>query len=303
MSESQSSVPSASPASSTGDVPDALAKLRAEIDALDDRLHDLLMERARIIERVASEGGKKGVPIRPGREAAMVRRLLARHQGALPPQTILRIWRELFSGALMIEGGLTIAVADGSQTELPAVAREHFGPLTAMRRHRTTSQALADVTNGSAHAAVLPMPSDEDDEQAVWWVGLMHGGTPRLSVIAKLPFWGRRTDGVPQASAYVVAPLTPDSSGDDRSLIGIEIAPDMSTARIAGQLQDAGFEVGSILPRRATKREVGYALADVGGLVARDDPRLATMAGFLATPVVLGTYAVPLGAIQSGTSK
>lgn len=275
---------------------ETLASLRAEIDALDDRLHDLLMERALIIERVARDGGKTGVPIRPGREAAMLRRLLARHRGALPPQTILRIWRELFSGALMIEGGLTIAVADGGQAELPAVAREHFGPLTALRRHRTPSQALADLTNGAAHAAVLPLPSDEDDDQAAWWVGLMHGGVPRLAIVAKLPFWARRTEGVPQAGAYVVASLAPDPSGADRSLIGIEIAPDMSTARIAGQLTSAGFDVGSILPRRAAKQEVGYALADVEGLVVRDDPRLSAIAGFMATPVILGSYAVPFGA-------
>lgn len=276
-------------------VPDALARLRAEIDGLDNRLHDLLMARAEIIERVARDGGKVGVPIRPGREAAILRRLLQRHTGLLPPQTILRIWRELFSGALMIEGGLTIAVADGAQAELPSVAREHFGPLTSLRRHRTTSQALADLTNGTAHAAVLPLPSDEDDDQAAWWVGLMHGGVPRLAIVAKLPFWSRRGEGLPQAGAYVVASLTPDASGVDRSLIGIEIAPDTSTARIAGLLKDVGFDVGAILPRRASKREVGYALADVDGLVARDDARLAAITGFLATPVVLGAYAVPFG--------
>lgn len=278
---------------------DALIRLRREIDALDERLHDLLMERAEIIERVARDGGKSGVPIRPGREASMLRRLLSRHTGALPPHTLVRIWRELFSGALMIEGGLTIAVADGAQPELPAVAREHFGPLTSLRRHRTPYQALADLTNGTAHAAVLPLPSDEDDDQAAWWVGLMHGGIPRLAIIAKLPFWAKRIEGVPQTGAYVVSSLTPDSSGADRSLIGIEIAPDTSTARIVGLLKDAGFDVGTILPRRAARREVGYALADVEGLVLREDQRLAGISGFLASPVVLGAYAVPFSAAGS----
>lgn len=283
------------PSTQNDTAPEVLARLRAEIDALDDRVHDLLMQRAEIVERVTSQGGKRGVPIRPGREASILRRLLSRHQGSLPPQTVVRIWRELFSGALMIEGGLTIAVADGTQAELPAVAREHFGPLTAMRRHRTPSQALADVTSGAAHAAVLPLPSDEDDDQAAWWVGLMHGGEPRLSIVGKLPFWARRIEGVPQTGAYVVSSLTPDASGSDRSLIGIEIMPDTSTARIVGMLRDAGFEVGSILPRRATRRDVGYALADVDGVIVRDDPRLAQVTGFLAPPVILGTYAVPYG--------
>lgn len=289
MSDTQSLLPP------SGEAPDALARLRAEIDALDTRLHDLLMERAEIIERVARDGGKRGVPIRPGREAAMLRRLLARHQGALPPHTIVRIWRELFSGALMIEGGLTIAVADGTQIELPAVAREHFGPLTSLRRHRTPSQALADLTNGTAHAAVLPLPSDEDDDQAAWWVGLLHGGLPRLAIVAKLPFWAKRIEGVPQSGAYVVSSITPDPSGADRSLIGLEITPDTSTARIAGLMKEAGFEVGAILPRRAAKREVAYALADVEGMVARDDKRLGAISGFITSPVILGSYAVPIG--------
>lgn len=286
-----------SPSSAQDDTaPEALARLRAEIDALDDQVHDLLMQRAGIVERVASQGGKSGVMMRPGREAAILRRLLGRHQGSLPPQTIVRIWRELFSGALMIEGGLTIAVADGPQAELPAVAREHFGPLTTMRRHRTPSQAMADVTTGAAHAAVLPLPSDEDDDQAAWWLGLIHGGAPRLSIVGKLPFWARRNEGVPQLGAYVVSTLTPDASGDDRSLMGMEIMPDMSTARIVGMLREAGFDVGSILIRRTVRRDAGYVLADIDGLVARDDPRLSSLTGFLAPPVILGTYAVPYGA-------
>ncbi|HQT73503.1 MAG TPA: chorismate mutase [Acidiphilium sp.] len=289
-----SEMPPASPPQDTA--PEALSRLRAEIDSLDDRIHDMLMQRAEIIERVRSQGGKRGVMIRPGREAAILRRLLARHKGGLPPHTITRIWRELFSGALMIEGGLVIAVADGGQADLLALAREHFGPLTSMRRHRTPSQALTDITSEIAHAAVLPIPSDEDDDQAAWWVGLMHGGLPRLSIVAKLPFWAKRGEGVPQSEAYVVSSFVPDASGEDRSLIGIEIVPDTSTARILGILRDAGFDVGSLLIRRIARREAAYALADVDGYISREDPRLGAISAFPAPPVVLGAYASPVGA-------
>jgi chorismate mutase len=93
--------------------PTALAQLRAELDAIDDQIHDLLMHRASVIERVARDGGKTGAKIRPGREASMLRRLLKRHTGSMPPQIIVRFWREMFAGALIIEGGQTVAVCSG----------------------------------------------------------------------------------------------------------------------------------------------------------------------------------------------
>lgn len=272
----------------------ALRALRAEIDALDDRLHDLLMERARIIERVKRDGGKRGVMIRPGREAQMLRRLLARHRGALPPQTIIRLWRELFTGALTIEGGLTIAVDDKNE-DLAAVAREHFGPLAPLRKHRSASQALNDLTNGAAQAAVMPIPSEADDDSAAWWTGLMHGGAPRLQIIAKLPFWAKRSEGLPTASAYVVAPILLDPSGHDHGLIGIETPPDTSTARIMAALKEAGFEGVTVMSRRSERGEPRYALAEVIGLVALDDPRIAALSQIFRAPaMVLGGFAVPI---------
>lgn len=281
----------------------ALQALRAEIDALDDRLHDLLMERARIIERVKRDGGKRGVMIRPGREARMLRRLLARHQGALPPQTIIRIWRELFTGALTIEGGLTIAVDDKNE-DLAAVAREHFGPLAPLRKHRSASQALTDLTNGAAQAAVMPIPNEADEDSAAWWVGLMHGGAPRLQIIAKLPFWGRRSDGVPTAPAYVVAPITLDASEHDHGLIGIETPPDTSTARITAALKEAGFEVVAVISRRSERGEPRYALAEVIGLIALDDPRIAALSGIFRAPaMVLGGFAVPITELPQDAAR
>ncbi|MDD2705555.1 MAG: chorismate mutase, partial [Acidocella sp.] len=148
-----------------------LGQLRAQLDALDDQIHDLLMQRARIVESVATEGGKKGTKIRPGREAVILRRLLARHEGALPQQAIIRLWREIFGAALIIEGGQTMAVCDGEggETRL-ALAREHFGPLTPVRRHHNPSQTLADLAReGGAQLAILPPLAEDDEAHGGWW--------------------------------------------------------------------------------------------------------------------------------------
>lgn len=274
-----------------------LAELRTQLDALDNQIHDLLMQRAKVVESVATEGGKKGTKIRPGREAVILRRLLARHEGALPRQAIVRFWREMFGAALIIEGGQTMAVCDGEggETRL-ALAREHFGPLTPVRRHHNPAQTLADVTrDGGAQLAVLPELGEDDDGRSSWWPMLTGSGHKRLYVIAKIPFWTKRAEGLPQGDAYVVASVPPDASGQDRGLIALQASAEMSRGRLAAQVKDAGFEPGSMWVRRLAGDTLITALVEVDGLVAESDPRLAAIAGLEAPPVVIGGYAVPLG--------
>src|SRR4051812_36587391 len=79
--------------------PNPLAAARAEIDALDDALHDLVMRRAEVVARLAASRAKAGSPspLRPGREAMILRRLLGRHHGALPANALVGLWRELLA--------------------------------------------------------------------------------------------------------------------------------------------------------------------------------------------------------------
>jgi chorismate mutase len=124
-----------------------LAELRAELDRIDDAIHDLLQRRAEVVEKVASQGGKGRVPIRPGREANIVRRLLARHHSKLPKRLLVRWWRELFAATTSMQGSYVVAVCE-TEAGSPHVqaAREHFGALTPLRAHRTPAQAIAEVS-------------------------------------------------------------------------------------------------------------------------------------------------------------
>ncbi len=274
-----------------------LAELRVQLDALDDQIHDLLMQRARIVESVATDGGKKGTKIRPGREAIILRRLLARHSGALPRQAIVRFWRELFGAALIIEGGQTMAVCDGEGGEARlALAREHFGPLTPVRRHANPAQTMADLTReGGAQLAVLPPLAEDEESQGGWWPLLTGTGPQRLYVIAKIPFWTKRAEGLPVGDAYVAATVPPDASGDDRGLIALQFPADTSRARMMALVKDAGFEPGALWVRRLAGDSRLHALVEVAGLVEDADPRLATIAGLDGAPVVIGGFALPLG--------
>jgi chorismate mutase/prephenate dehydratase len=265
-----------------------LLALRAELDRIDDAIQDLLIQRAEVVEHVARSG--KPAAFRPGREASIIRRLLARHHGALPAVALVRIWRELLAGTTSMQGGFSLAVCDPDHgAPLTQLAREHFGALTPLRTYASPGQALVDVSQGVASVAVLPYPSDIEH----WWVALLHH-EPRLHVIARLPFWKPRPDGFPSAQALVVASTPPDPSGADQSLLGLECDSDVSRARLSSELAAAGLKPETMVLVRPQGSPVANVLVEVEGSLSDDDERLTRLGSVLRRPVVLGAYALPI---------
>jgi chorismate mutase len=281
-----------------------LAGLRAELDHVDDAIHDLLMRRADVVGQVAALGAQGKIPFRPGREAQIVRRLLRRHTGNLPRRLLVRLWRELFAATTSMQGPFLITVCEtgqdyGPRAQFVQAAREHFGALTPLRIHRSPAQAIGEVSAGIATAAVLPMPVEEEAVATAWWTALLHRDEPRIHVVARLPFWAPRPEGAPQVQALVVAAAAPDASEAgsntvDRSLIGLELPLEMSRARLSACMTTAGFAPTTIILRRDAGAQVAHALVEVDGYVSDPDSRLAALPDLLRPPVVLGAYAVPV---------
>jgi chorismate mutase / prephenate dehydratase len=283
---------------------DSLPALRQELDVLDDRILDLLMRRAAIVERVAVTK-KGGGPLRPGREANIIRRLLARHEGALPRHAIVRIWREIFSSSVAQQQSVLVAVCDPAMDgRFAAAAREQFGALTPLRVYRSAAQAIGEVVEGRAGAAILPLPGEGAAEGATgpeWWPGLLqqhHKG--RIHVVARLPFWRSRPEGAPAVQALVIASSPADPSGDDISLIALEMEAQISRASLSQTLTAAGLKPLSILLHRPHGAPVAELLVEVEGFVALDDPRLARIGGLQAPPLVVGAYAVAIAEEPGG---
>lgn len=276
---------------------DGLAAIRAEIDRLDDAIHDLLLARAALVERLAASGVKRGTPFRPAREAEILRRLLARHRGPLSRATLVGIWRELLVGMTSIQAPFSVVVWSPSPgSGHIALAREHFGTAVPVRWVRSTAQVLRAVASGEVSVGVLPMPENgvnAEDGVEPWWVSLMRGEGAGLAVVARLPFVSLRPDGAPDISALVVATVSPEGSGEDRSLVAFEAPAAMSRAALSDVLGEAGFHLHGLVTHRTDPRPV-VCLAEVEGLVAADDPRLAALARVgMVRPVVLGAWPVP----------
>jgi chorismate mutase len=270
-----------------------LAEFRAEIDGLDDAIHDLLMARAAVVMRLRAGAGKGPIALRPGREADILRRLLARHHGDLPGRAVVRVWREVLAGTTIMQGPFVVSACEtGADSGYVQCAREHFGASTPLKVHRSPSQAIADVRAGAATAAVLPLPTEE--EPSPWWTSLLHQVQPRIHVVGRLPFWAPRVEGAPGVQALVVGALPPDRSSLDRSLFALELPAGQSRAHLSATLAAAGFADARVLLRRDPPLPEARALIDVDGFVTEDDPRLVALSDALRPPVVLGAYAQPV---------
>lgn len=266
-----------------------LVTLRTELDRIDDRLHELLMQRAQVVERVAKSGKRSAY--RPGREASIIRRLLRAHHGALPPQAIVRLWRELLAGTTAMQGPFAVTVYEPDDGAwFTQAAREHFGALTPLHAHGRPLQALAEVSQGEAAVAVMPMPMATDTAPDPWWTALLRQEQPRLYIVARLPFWVPRPEGAPPVQALVIAATEPDASGHDRSLLGLELDAPVSRARVTAILTAAGLAPEAVILHRDG---VALALVEVPGFLTDDDPRLTRLGAALRRHVVLGAYAVP----------
>ena len=274
-----------------------LDELRRKIDEIDDELHDLLMQRTEIVAAIGALKKNDRVPaLRPGREATILRRLIARHKGPLPRALIVRIWRELLSGTIALQVDFAVAVyAPDTAPGYWDIARDHYGSHTPMTAYSSAVQVLRAVTEGEASVGVLPIPQDGDAEP--WWPHLMANDPATPRVIARLPFAGRGNARSEDAEALVIGRGDLEATGVDRSLLVIDTSREMSRGRLLSALKSGGLEPGFLA---AVERgpDIASNLLELEGIVLADDQRLRSALRPLGEAVdgvsFLGGYARPL---------
>lgn len=272
----------------------SLDELRRRIDQLDEAMHDALIHRAEIVAAIGRlKKADATPPLRPGREAQILRRLVAQHRGPFPRPILVRLWRELLSGTIAMQAELQIAVfASASASGLWDLARDHYGSHTAMTSFRSAGEVVGAVSKGRATLGILPLP--EQGEAESWWRLLMHGDALKPRVIARLPFGGRGNARPEGGDALVIAMIEPEPSGADRSLYIFEIDPELSRTRLLAALNGAELNA-SLLASSGTAQ-----LVEFEDWVAPESPRLkaalTSLAGKVVQMTALGFYAQPLSA-------
>lgn len=266
-----------------------LDDLRRQIDRLDDRIHDLLIERSAMIEQIIAAKGDGQPKLRPGREAEIARRIVGRHQGHFPAPSLVRIWREIINAFTCMQGPFSIAISGSADDRrIRELARDHFGGTPERIVVGDTEAALRAAISGDATLAVLPW----GERSGLWLGDMLDAAASGMQICFGLPFV-RMNSGVGTA-AVAVGRVESEPTSGDRSVLAIDDPRIEDRGAIEAAARDAGFEP-LICSRLAGAGGLFWVLEIAGRLDAGAHGRLGEALGAGGSRIVpLGAYAAPI---------
>ncbi len=147
-----------------------LEGLRDAIDRVDQQLHQLLNERARLARQVGISKTQSGRLVdfyRPEREAQVLRMALARNgktrgQGGLRDEEIVRLFREIMSACLAQEEPLKVGFLGPEGTFSQTAVYKHFGHSARALALSTIDEVFHEVEAGHADFGVVPIENSTE---------------------------------------------------------------------------------------------------------------------------------------------
>ena len=238
-----------------------LADLRAEIDRIDTAMHELLIERGQVIDRLIEvktrQGG--GSAFRPAREAAMMRAIAERHRGLLPLDTVESIWRIIISTFTYIQAPYRVHVdVSRGDAAMRDSARFHFGFTVPCAPHLSATEVIVAVAASSGDLGMFAL--DGGPGSGAWWTKLALSQAPKI--IARLPFV-ERADHPAGMPVFVVS--KPLADGSARDVVLESVGLDRWRVDFPHALREVG---GEIIASAADGMGLSLLIARPGALVA-----------------------------------
>ncbi len=194
-----------------------LARLRSEIDRVDRSMHELLMERGRMISALQAAKGvgaaKGSGAMRPAREARMMRAIQNRHQGPFPLGAVERIWREIIAAFTQLQAQFEVYAAGSDQAALAESASFYFGVSSPVHYLATAEEVLTKVQN-DIHAVGFLLEPVAQISKMPWWTNLALTENRNARIVAHYPFLTGDGD-----ASWIVSQAPFEPSGDDCTLL------------------------------------------------------------------------------------
>ena len=252
----------------------SLAHLRHDIDRIDAAMHELLIERGQIIDRLIAvkKTEETGSAFRPAREADMMRRLVRRHHGSLPLDTVESIWRVIISTFTYVQAPFAVhADLSAGDALMRDSARFHFGFTVPFVPHMGAASVVEAVTKSKGDLGLVPAFATSG--AGPWWAALEFTGAPKI--IARLPFV-ERADHPAALPIFVISRVAADAMVTETEVWSIRVsgwraAAVHSLAELADVIAvpDSAFDGAALLVSvaRGGIDAVSSALVNIGASI------------------------------------
>ena len=140
-----------------------LESLRAQIDAIDRQLVELLGRRARLAQRVGRVKEATAAPVyRPEREAEVLRRVAAANAGPLADASLAAIFREVMSACRALERPIRVAYLGPAGTFSEQALLRQFGSSADAVPCPSIDDVFRTAEAGGADFAIVPVENSTE---------------------------------------------------------------------------------------------------------------------------------------------
>lgn len=135
-----------------------IRELRKKIDEFDNKLLDLLNERARTVIEVGDIKKAENLDFHsPSRERDILERLTARNKGPFPQDTLKAVYREILSSSLSLERPLKVAYLGPRATFTHMAGMQQFGLAAQYVSAESIKDVFTEVERDRADYGVVPI--------------------------------------------------------------------------------------------------------------------------------------------------
>ncbi|WBE24447.1 prephenate dehydratase [Denitrificimonas caeni] len=145
-----------------------LQALRVRIDSLDEKILELISQRARCAQEVGRikmatlKEGEEAIFYRPEREAQVLKRIMELNKGPLDNEEMARLFREIMSTCLALEQPLKVAYLGPEGTFSQAAALKHFGQAVVSKPMAAIDEIFREVAAGAVSFGVVPVENSTE---------------------------------------------------------------------------------------------------------------------------------------------
>ncbi len=190
-----------------------LSDVRREIDEIDDGILRLLQNRFDVVAKVkmakAQEGNSDQLPLRPAREAMILRRLTENNDSRVPDDLILQLWRSIICHSTLAQAPVQINVSSDlfDQRAARETLTRHFVDFP-LKPYNKIKMALNSAAKSNFELCAFSATSN-------WLDHLDNEKYCELSVILTLPFTGEKETG----HLIILGKTSNEPTGDDETLL------------------------------------------------------------------------------------